>query len=492
MNSSYAKARELNFSDEQIADQFLKKDPEFKQKYEKAIQLGHSPEEIFNQAQQSYQKKQEFQKLEDLQNQDLDPEIERHIARFTSRAGEQILGAPGNIRDLAYAVGGFIKNADKSGSLPSLLGVKKPQLLQKAEKKIDEVILPIAKTVTDLLDYIPTSSQLRKKSEELTKGYTSPQGELERIGDEAFEKIVASALPGQGARNIWRNIAAPIAGILGKEAVKYVGGGETSQALTELGLNVALPLMAGNAPQLNRNMWQNLERTAPNISVSAQQMRQRATQLRNRIQQEGLGSRGENQVIRVIDQLLENTQNGQLTSRQLIGMNRSLNAIRGDPAELRGAETLLNEVSNMIRQTGRQFENVAPEFYQQWRHANEVHGAIQGSNYIANVIRNNVSEPLMSEGARALFGAAVHGTAKAASVIPPVYLIYKGTQVLHRMARSPQLMGYYTGVLANSLRGNIAAAADNLNKLDEALLKEEKKQVKPPFKTSSQKKSPSS
>ncbi len=48
-------------------------------------------------------------------------------------------------------------------------------------------------------------------------------------------------------------------------------------------------------------------------------------------------------------------------------------------------------------------------------------------------------------------------------------------------------MRYYTNVMTNSLRGNFATMADNLSKLDEALLEQEKK-TKPPFKTSSQKK----
>lgn len=68
------------------------------------------------------------------------------------------------------------------------------------------------------------------------------------------------------------------------------------------------------------------------------------------------------------------------------------------------------------------------------------------------------------------------------------------TQVLNRMGRSPELMRYYTGVLTNSIAGNTGLAAKNLVKLDEALLEQEKKEkkAKPPFKDSSQKKSPPS
>jgi hypothetical protein len=52
------------------------------------------------------------------------------------------------------------------------------------------------------------------------------------------------------------------------------------------------------------------------------------------------------------------------------------------------------------------------------------------------------------------------------------------------MANSPVLMQYYTHVFLDALRGNTRSLASNLDKLDQALLKEENK----PSKTSSPKK----
>ena len=411
-------------------------------------------------------------------DEDLDPEIERHIGRLTSRGIEQVVGLPGNLRDFAYAAKDYYQK-NKPNFLKNL---PVPQVAKKLEEAI-----PVMKTVSDLIGYLPTSQQAKKFSEEKSLGYTKPENEFERVGDEVFEKIVSSSLPGTGQRNIWKNIAAPVVSSMGKEAAKFLGVGEKGQMLTELGLSLAIPLASGNAPQLNRNIWQDLERNVPNIAVNANQSRQRAQNLVNRLQTQGLGSAGENRVVTTLNNFLDNTQNGQMSAQQLIGFNRSLNEIRGDPALLTGSRTLLNEASQIIRDTGRQFEQAAPEFYRNWQRANEVHGAIQQSNYVARVVEK-MSDKIVSEGARSLFGGVLHGGATAAGAIPPMYAIYKMTQVMDRVARSPELMRYYTGVLTNSIRGNTALAAKNLSKLDEVLLADEKKS-NIPFKNSSQMKS---
>lgn len=451
--------------------------------------FGFQPFEVENESSEPlenfgfkpFEEKSQFQKDKELIEEDLDPEIERHIARLTSRGLEQAVGLPGNLRDLSYLAKDYFEK-------------NKPNFLKQipepvAFKKFEEAI-PVMKTVSDLIGYLPTSSQVKKFSEEKSLGYTSPKNEYERVGDEVFEKIVSSSLPGTGQRNVWKNIAAPIVSSLGKETVKYLGAGEKGQLLTELGLSLAIPLAAGNAPELNRNVWRDIERNTPNVSVNANIGRQRAQDLITRLETQALGSAGENRVINTLRNFLGNTQNGQMSARQLVGFNRSLNEIRGDPALLTGSRTLLNEVSHIIRDTGRQFEHTAPDFYRNWQRANEIHGAIQQSNYVARTVER-MSDRIISEGARSLFAGALHAGAAGAATVPPMFAIYKMTQVMDRMGRSPELMRYYTGVLTNSIRGNTALAAKNLSKLDNALLKDEKKE-KPPFKNPSQKKKTSS
>jgi hypothetical protein len=482
MNSPYLQAQDLGFTDDKLMEHFTKEDPDFPVKYQKAIELNYKPEEIYNKAHASYRAKKQPFSNQDVEEEDhIDKEIERHTARLTSRGLEQVAGAPGNIRDLAYAIKDIFKNTKEFKQLEKN-GVKEPESF----KKIEEAI-PVGKTVSNLLGYLPTSKQLKKFSEEKSQGYTSPKDENERIGDEVFERLVSSALPGQGPRNIWRNVATPIVSVLGKEAVKYMGGGDKSQALTDLGLNIAVPLMSGNAPQLNRNLWKDLRQNIPNVNVNTNQLLQKARDLEAKIAK-GLGSRSETQATTTLNRLIKKLERGQISADELMASNISLNEIVGDPELFGRGAPLFAEIRGIIQDGMEKVGQQAPDWYKQWQHANEVHGAIANSNHIANVIRKH-SEPMVSEGARAIFHAAAHGTAKAAATIPPVYAIYKGVQVFERMAHSPVLMQYYTNILKNALRGNFNAMSENIQKLDDAFLKEEKKEsFKPPFKTSSQKK----
>lgn len=479
MTSPYSEAMKLGFSDENLNEHFTKIDPEFPQKFQKAKELGYSPEEIYSQAHSSYRANKDINKSETDEDDFIKKEVPRHTTRLASRGLEQVLGLPGNLREGAKSLSKYYQeNKPKS-----VFGVKFPEEPESI-KKFEE-FFPIGETISNLLNYLPTSSQVKKFSEEKTKGYTSPKSETERIGDEVFENLVASAIPGQGQRNIWRNIAAPIAGVLGKEATKYIGGSDKSQVLTQLGLNIVIPLMSGNAPQLNRQTWQNVRANVPNVNINSNNLLVRARDLQQRIAR-GLGSRSETHANTTLNRLIEKLERGTISADELMASNISLNEIVGDPELFGRGGHLFEEIRGLIRDGMEEVGQHAPEWYREWQRANEIHGAIANSNYIANIIRTH-SEPLVSEGARALFHAAVHGTAKAAATIPPIYLIYKGTQVFNRMANSPELLRYYTNVLTNSLRGNVAAMSSNLEKLDQALLKEEKK-PKPPFKNASQKK----
>lgn len=436
-----------------------------------------------------FSEKTEQGKLQELQDEDFDPEIERHVSRLTSRGIEQVVGFPGNMRDFAYAINDTLKNQKPKiqSSLEKVSGKKLPKQPE-SFKQFDEAV-PIAKTVTGLLNYLPTSSSLKKKSGELTKGYTDPKGNAERIGDEVWENIVSSSLPGQGPKNVWRNIAAPIVSTLGKEAVKDLGGSEKSQALTQFGLNLAIPLMGVNAPGYVKNLRDDVMKSTPKISVNTNQLIPKAHNLKFRLEQ-GLGSNSENRALTTLNNLTKKIEIGNISADELVRSNISLNEIVGDPALYGQGRHWFDEMRGMIQDGMKEVGKQNPEWYQNWKNWNESYGAVQKSNYVANVVRNHMENtPLMSEGARSLFGAAAHGTAKAAAALPPVYAVYKGTQVLHRMAKSPTLMRYYTDAIGNILKGNIATGTSNLNKLDEALFKEEQEAAKIPFKTSSQKKS---
>ncbi len=403
---------------------------------------------------------------------DIDKMVERNIAGLTSRGIEQIAGFPGNIREFAKGIKGLVK------SDPILEKIHK--LEPKQFNEFQEQLLPVTETVGSLIDWFPTSSELREKTKELSKGYTEPQGELEKAGHEIFEDVISSTMPGSGPRNIFRNVAIPVLSVLSKKGAEYLGIEEKGQEATKFGTSFLLNMMnRANGPRLNRNLWQNVQNNAPNVSIRPHEnarLLQEASQLEQQLML-GLGSNSENSALRAVRAFIEklNRPQGNISAQELVASNRSLNEIAGDPALLERGRTLLNGLRGTIHQGIEYIGNTHPQWVQQWRNANQTHGAIQNSNFVANYVNKNYSKPLVSEGVKALFGAGAIPTAIAAASTAPIFAIYKGIQVVNRMARSPIMQRHYTNAILASLRGNAAMMASNIEKLDKELAKKEKK-----------------
>lgn len=407
---------------------------------------------------------------------DIEHEAERGIARLTSRGIEQVVGAAGNAREFAYWVKDLYQK--QIAKLPKKLHPPKSPLEDKNGEPNERTkeFKPLFGLIGSMIDYFPTSQDVKNFSEEKTGGYTSPKSETEIIGDEVFENIVASALPGTGQRNIWRNIAIPIASTLSKEGVKALGGTEKEQAGTQMGVAFVLNMInRGNAPAYSRQLYQNLEAQTPNATIPTGNMLRQANNTRNQLMQ-GLQAPSEQAVLNVVDRLIGRLQSGQLSAREAVAMKRSLNEIRGDPALLQRGRTLLNQVGDTLNSGVRQFEHQHPQFYQAWRDSNEVFGAIAQSNFTANFIQRHYSHPFLSKGMKELFAGTTLAGASALGAVPPIYAVYKGTQVMNRMANSPNLLRYYTNVITDSARGNVHSMTSNMQKLDEGLKKQEQEE----------------
>lgn len=409
---------------------------------------------------------------------DIDRLVERNIAGLASRGVEQIAGFPGNVREFAKSMKELYHNDPLQKKIKSI--IKQPEGM----KKFEEEILPITQTVGSIIDWFPTSSELRDKSKELTKGFTEPTDEYSKIGHEVFEDVISSVLPGSGPRNVYRNVAIPVLSVLAKEGSKYIGIGDKGQTATKFGVNFLLNMMnRTNAPKLNRDMWKDVENTAPNINISPSQntdLLSKAQNLENQLML-GLGSTSENSALKTVRSFIEKLtrQGTTISAKELAASNRSLNEITKDPALLEGGRKVLNGLKKTINDGIEHVSTQDPQWVQKWRDANETHGAIQNSNFVANFISERYGKPIVNEGTRALFGLGPKTAVGVAVASAPLFGIYKGVQVLKRMSNSPILQTYYKNAILASLKGNTATMTSNLEKLDKEL---EKKSKKIPYK----------
>lgn len=384
---------------------------------------------------------------------DLEREIERNIARGTSRIGETIAGLPGDI-------------------LNFVIGMAKTPVEGKPPQSI-----------------FPTSSSLKKKSEELTLGYTSPKNEEEERTDEVLQDIAGFMIPGGGAYNLTRNIGIPVVANLAKEGVKYLGGDEKKQAYTKMGTMISLDLLnPGGARRYLSSLYDQSERMVPaNAVTRARNLQNSVNRLTARLETGG-SSPSKTQALTKLNEISETIMNGEIPVRELIEFRKSINEIKTSlkgfdvamPAGVkRAAVRNLDQVNREVINTLNDYGRFNPEFGQLNRAANEGWAALEQSSKYSNYIEKTTKNIVKGHAVKTLFGvgAGVYAFPKiagaAALTAAPVYTGLKSYEILHQVIRSPTLRRYYANVLYGAATRNASQVASNAKKLDEALEKED-------------------
>ncbi len=382
---------------------------------------------------------------------DLDREIERNIAQQTSRMGEAILGAPGDIWSFAKGLFGY-------------------------------------DTETDL----PTSKSLRKKSEEYSQGYTKPKNEFEEKAGEIQQDIASFMIPGSGKYNLVRNIGIPIAANLAKEGVKSAGGEKLGDA-AKIGTMVVLDLINlrnGGAKKFASNLFKESESLIPEGATLKSSNLEKGL---NSIQKT-LGSGGsapsKEKELKKVSEIQSKIKNGEIEVRELIDFRKTINELR---SELGGFEVQLpkaikkkaianldyvkKEVLGALNEYGKKHN---PEFLKLNKAANESYAAYEASNKMGKFIKDVGKDVARHSGLKTLlgiggsYGALTHPlmAAKTGAALAPAMAGYEGYKILHQVVKSPTLRKYYGNILKGAAIGNASQVSKNIKLLDEELDKD--------------------
>ena len=210
-------------------------------------------------------------------------ETTRNVSRIASRVAETIGGSIGDIESLIQS-GVF-------AGLEKLTG-------HKADKEVREK----AKQ-----DRLPTSGELKKFSQEATKGFTTPQSKLEETGDE-FAETIASLL---GPMKFRKALGVGVAGSLAKEGLKIGGTSEGTQELGKLGAIFLSSLYnPGGAMKHASNLFDQADSLSRGASVQAHHFQGHLVNLLNDLKK-GVTTTEKNSVIKPIEDLLKKFKPGQ-------------------------------------------------------------------------------------------------------------------------------------------------------------------------------------
>jgi len=372
--------------------------------------------------------------------------VTRNAARLGSRVAEQIGGLPGDISDLI-----------QSGVFAGL------------EKAIGHKVTPEMREEARILsERPPTSSELKKASESVTKGYTSPQGEYEKTADE-FAETVASLL---GPMKFRKALGIAALGTGAKTGLKTLGFAEGTQEAGKIGtMLIASMVNPKGVKQLTSNLYNEAERLAPEGTiVSGKELEKDLLKLKHDLEK-GTLDRFETKVLEQTNRVLEKVKDGNVDVNHLIASKRSINGVAGDPEFYRRGEHLFPRLLKAVDKTIKSHKD--PEFLKTYQSANEAFGGVEQSKKISRYIESKLGNKPIKHALLASVAETVAGYPEAIgptlALSGGAYLGVKGIELTQRILANKTLRNYYFDVLLNASKENSTAMIKSANKLEKAL-----------------------
>lgn len=405
-----------------------------------------------------------FDKYKIKQPPSMFDEFKRHAARTGSRVAESIIGFPGDFV-------GFVKYlSDKIPESPSFLK-REPTFVQRYASKA--------------LEALPKSEELKEFSSYLTSGFTDPQSAKEELGDDITSLATVMINPSKAAssfpkflKNIGSSILKSSAVKGSGQAAKALGATDDIQSKVELGTLFLTGLMGGKTADKFINEKYNKARSLipKGYMINTSKLEKDLINLYSKLSR-GISTPTKDEVKKAIDELRSKASKGTMEIDELVESVHNINERMNSKKlfdELNTSERKLlknrydlfkNEVNKEIAKYGQ----YNPDFYKEWKGANEGFATIAQSKKVSNFLQSKFGKiPKHLAGSVALDLFLGH----PASIIPVSggYTAVKAGELLYRIMKSPTLRDHYIKVLIEAGNENLTGAIKHINAIDKSLV----------------------
>lgn len=347
---------------------------------------------------------------------------------------------------------------------------------------------------------IPTTQTHIKNLEEGIP-YLKPRNKVESFVNDIASDAVSLAIPGSGIGKVAKLPGlSQGGGVLGKVGLR--GTGPWKSFFTSLGANSAGSFVTDltgdpskgaytkmgamflfsslNKPGAEKEvgkLYQKADELLPkNATVNARRLESDMIGLKNKIlngrTSQDLAA-SEKFVIDEADKILRQVDMGKSNVGTLRSAVRSLNENltkmvyeAPDKGTKTRARSLAKQINHSINNTLSDYGKLNPEWWKAHKSATEGFATLSQSNFIKNFIENNVKSGTALHALSHALGAGV-GTA---GVVP-----YQTVKLTYRIANSPTLAKIYARVVSSAAAENAPLMRKELEKLDQELKKEHKK-----------------
>lgn len=407
----------------------------------------------------------------------------RNITANASRLGEQIVGLPGNLEQMGKDI---LTNMPSTGgilgySIEKLVGPEKWKQIVNGSPELKGSQI------------FPQSKQVKKASEEVSKGYTKAKTKGEERFQETFEDVTSTLLTRRPVnfRNVAvNNLGIPIASNVVKNVVEDLGFGSDKATYSKLGTWTALSLLGNiNAPQFASNLMNQGRNGIPTTTtINLPRFQTRLQNVANDphlLHADPRSALARQQLAAIQNDLA----NGQTTVRSLMTTYDGINAAKRNRSlfELNKndqafARRAIDRVRDAVRDEIMDAGAAHPQALESWRNGIQAWSVIHQSRGITNWIESIAKGPyskILSGPAAGLFGVSSYGAFKAPIIAGPLTVAtpaaYKTIQTAYRVWQDERLAQYYWNSIRAAQTENLPAFLNNYNKLNEKLDSTEKK-----------------
>lgn len=413
---------------------------------------------------------------------------QRNILQHAARVGELGLGLPGGIQQEGQ------RELQELGKyLPESLTpshMKNKSIFDKQESEGEE------NKITDFIMNPPSPQEIRKKyTPKIAKSisgkedYLEPKNQMEEAAGQLTQDIASFFLPGTGQMRLATRLGAPIFANLVKEGIKYFGGEESTAEKAKMGIMLASTIAGQSNPgrYASESIKRAKEMIPENAVVNVRNLANNLMNLYTRVTR-GISVPSKSRATQGMRDLAGQVdRNNNIGLHSLMDARDNINEWIAEaggwdvPAPTRDASIRnLNELkTQVIRSIEQGISANSPRALDLYNGGYEAAAVNHRSNAIANFVSKHFGKNVASLGVKFLFPSLAGGAAfipKTAIGIAAGIPVYNFGKVMYRISNSPTLAQYYRDVLLQASRGNAAAMVNSMDKLDEAMYKDEKKQ----------------
>lgn len=373
--------------------------------------------------------------------------IGRTGARTLARAGEAVVGLPGDIASagLGLANYGISKITGKPGPIPKIP--------------------------------LPTSQAIRENvTKPLTGDYLEPQGSGEKFYDDIIGDAALLFAPFKGkvpfAKAATGALARSAIGNTAQWAAEEVTGSPIIGAGVKIG-SMALAGTFGGRKQLNTLKQESYNKAFSNLKPNYRfNISPERTEIDKLIRSISRGDRPDKSFI--LDRLrsLDNVNGSNL--EEVINIKQDWNKYLSDPSLGKASRDTLKKAVGTLNNGIKRYGSTNPEFYKPYKIGEELTGALQSTNYVQQILskhpylEKSIKNPLAKH---LLFGSFLYGSGKIgaptiAAGIGTAAALKEGAKAYQLLTKSPVARKIYKDTIEATLKNDVKSIAKNLSKLD--------------------------